>query len=149
MPTQEELVAFHVEAPTHPEVRKIAEDALQRLKYSFLTAAAQQDQPFAFPTRRNSARPSCWPSEPRAVYRDRALTVASTPSPAREALYGRYGVLSLERRTGRLGFAGASSKVPPRSFNQSGLVAALKGVQADRKRSVRRLNWTSRSRSSS
>ena len=44
MPTQEELVAFHVEAPTHPEVRKIAQDVLQRLKYSFLTAAAQQDQ---------------------------------------------------------------------------------------------------------
>ena len=34
MPTQEELVAFHVEAPTHPEVRKIAQDVLQRLKYS-------------------------------------------------------------------------------------------------------------------
>ena len=97
MPTQEDLVAFHVEAPTHPEVRKIAQDVLQRLKYSFLAAAAHQDQPFAFPIEEEFRKAILTrPAERRAVYRDRALTVASTPSPAREALYGRYGVLSLE-----------------------------------------------------
>lgn len=133
MPTQEELVAFHVEAPPHPELKKIAQDVLQGLKYSFLAAAAQQDQPFAFPIEEEFRKAILTrPSERRAVYRDRALTVASTPPPAREALYGRYGVLTLEEY-GRLGFAGASSKLPPRSFNQSGLVAALKGVQAERK----------------
>src|SRR5262245_6343960 len=95
MPSPNELISFGIEPPGDKEVRRIAQDVLQGLQYSFLAAAAQQDAPFPAASVEENFRKAILtrPAERRALYRARATSLADAPAPTRAVLFGRYGVL--------------------------------------------------------
>ncbi len=87
-----------VSAPKNSEVRKIAEDALSALKYSFASAMAKpnarvRDGSLEAVFQKQFAR---IPTEKLAQHRKTAAELVDMPEAGRTKIFGRYGALSAE-----------------------------------------------------
>jgi hypothetical protein len=95
------------------EIRKIAVDVLNGLKYSFAVAAANPDTPLREGSVEESFRRAIKSRRPEAVarYQTRARALLAAPGAERQAKFGRHGRLAAAEYA-RLGFDGAEARLP-------------------------------------
>jgi hypothetical protein len=124
-------ITFTSEPPTNPELRKVAEDILNSLKYSFAATAAnpqmnakgRADALFCkFHQTRNTQK--------RAIYQKTAQAFLQAPDTARQATFGRYGSLK-EDQYAKVGSDGVASLVGNFQITQQSLATALNRAAED------------------
>lgn len=91
-------VTIEQELPANPEIRKIANDILSQLKYSFMAVAANPQA--KVPGRAHSVFQSFLMTRKpakREIYQNRSQTFLKASPAVREATFGRYGKIDLEQ----------------------------------------------------
>jgi hypothetical protein len=101
--------------PTDAELEAIAADVLRGLQYSFVAAAAHPAVRLPFGSLEEAFQDAIAlrPADQRWVYHSRARRIAMLPTPAREAVFGRFGRLGAEEFA-HIGLATAFSHLAPR-----------------------------------
>jgi hypothetical protein len=118
------------DADLPPELQKIAEDALQGLKYSFLAAALRHDAAFQDGTVEESLRRAILtrPMEKQSQYRALADKVAQQSEAQRSAEFGRFASQTLSEFAG-VGFRARSAQLPKLKLNDTRLREELEALQ--------------------
>jgi hypothetical protein len=124
------LVTLEQESPSDPELRKIAQDVLNQMKFSFMANAVTAKAPskmkvegsadVMFQKYLATRKPSV-----RAVAKQKSQIYLEEPVARREKKFGRYGKLTLNQYS-QVGSAGVSTKVDTLQVDSISLKATLK-----------------------
>jgi hypothetical protein len=132
-------VTFTSEPPASPELRKVAEDILNSLKYSFAATAANPQM--AAKGRADALFRQFHQAskvQKRAIYQKTAQAFLQAPDAARQATFGRYGSLNVEQYA-KVGSDGVDSLVGKLQITQQSLIAALHKAAEDHTKVVREM----------
>lgn len=135
-------VTFTSEPPANPELRKIAEDILNSLKYSFAATAANpqmntKGRADALFRQFHQARKA----QTKAIYQKTAQAFLQAPEAARQATFGRYGSLKVDQYA-KVGSDGVDSLVGKLQITPQRLTTALNRAAEDHIKVVQAMTAT-------